>query len=110
MKKSDKDWKSTSPSESKIDSTLLTPVLESVVGVAIQEFASDTDLAKYGLDNPKYSITIGSKDSKKTLLLGNDKSKDVATYAMIEGKNEVFVIGADIANSLGKELKDFIAK
>lgn len=106
LKKKDKKWSSVSPSEKTVKVDVFDPILSSVTTTSVQEFESGTDLAKYGLDNPEYTVTIGTKDGQKSLLLGKEKLKDASRYAMIAGKNEVFVIGMENMKFIDNKLAD----
>jgi hypothetical protein len=51
-----------------------------------------TDLAKYGLEKPAYSIEFGTAESTIKLDIGKDVEKDKTAYAKFSGGKAVFIL------------------
>ncbi len=68
--------------------------------------ADPPDLARYGLEAPRWSITAGVSPGmgiSKTLLVGS-AAPDGGSYAMIQGQDVVFLLEEDKARRLGRDL------
>ncbi|NLN45053.1 MAG: DUF4340 domain-containing protein [Clostridiaceae bacterium] len=63
----------------------------------------DSDLALYGLDKPAGRATIRKTDgSEGTVLVGNRAGSGSNYYAMVEGTNQVHLIGTGVGESVLK--------
>ena len=60
--------------------------------VNVSQFVEDnpTNLAKYGLDNPQYTLTLEDQEQKYVIRFGNLSEDGRRVYCMMEGKNFVF--------------------
>lgn len=57
------------------------------------------DLSAFGLDKPVITATAATEDgTETTLTMGNETPLGSEYYAMLKGKNEVYVIGTSIYN------------
>lgn len=87
----------TSPANVKFNETTIynmTSTLESVVSSKIIE-NNPKDLAQYGLNNPKATITVKLTDgSAKTLYVGNKSPSDSNYYVKISGSDVVYTVGS----------------
>ena len=72
----DKGWKIVAPLEAKADKTKVNDLISTVNAAKVKEFLDDApqDLAKYGLNPPRWGLTffIGDDRAEKSLLLGDE--------------------------------------
>lgn len=110
-KKSGEEWKLIAPIEGSVNISNLGPMVESALGASISEFIEEnpSDLDKYGLKNPAYTIELDiNKAGKAKLLLGKEEKESGNYYAKLEGSNEVFTVASSSFNFLDRPLKDII--
>lgn len=101
------NWILTSPVESNVNMSKLSPILTSVTSTNIMNFiGNSTDLDQYGLKSPSYSLEIETAAGKTKLLLGGEKVKGTEMYAMLDGGSEVFTVDETSVNFLDKPLKE----
>lgn len=95
--------------------------LRGVVNLYADRFVEDEpkDLARYGLDNPRYRLTLTDNDRKSmTLVVGNDfipeeqeegeeAKKPEFVYVMREGEPTVLTANNDFLDGLSKPLNDY---
>lgn len=77
-----------------IDSTKLQTILQGFPTFQISEVVEDNakDLSKYGLDKPKYDVTLSDTDKNNLhLQIGNNKDSDY-TYFKLDGSNTVYTM------------------
>lgn len=105
-KTGDYEWELTEPIEAEVKSGSIDTILQTFMGASASEFVERdaADLSKYGLDSPKYVITVDSK----SILLGNEKEKGSTTYAKFADGNEVFVLKNSVLNFVDKPLKEVV--
>jgi hypothetical protein len=86
-------WRISKPWNRSVDSTQLDTYLKAILAVTMQEVADGNpqDLSKYGLDKPKYDITISGKDKTNELLIGSDVD-DSYTYAKFADGKTVYKV------------------
>jgi hypothetical protein len=97
LRKEDKGWKIIEPPNGKEDEGIikgLVTLLSKLVDIRVVE-ENPPDLGKYGLGVPyaKVSVKMRNSPSFKTLLLGDNTSDDLRTYAKFEGSSQVFLVG-----------------
>jgi hypothetical protein len=110
-KTGDQQWTLTAPIDANADATSMATITNAIAQLTTYtSFVEDkpADLDKYGLKNPLYSLTFETGSGKKTLLLGNDKTKGSETYAMVEGTQQVITIDPSALTFLDKPLKEII--
>ena len=93
-------WLITEPIEFRCDAPKTDAMINSTFNLMVKEYVDidPEDISVYGLDNPKYELTIISRGIETKLYLGNEDIRDASYYAMIEGKSEVFSISASTLN------------
>ena len=106
----DGSWGLTAPFEANADMKTMTTMVDAVAKGLVINFIEEnaTDLDKYGLKNPAYTLEIESLSQKSKMLLGSEKKDSVEIYAKLENSNEIFTIGADGFNFLDKPLKEIV--
>lgn len=104
-------WLLTAPIEGNADVSKLSPILEALAqNSSYQSFIDEkpSDLDKYGLKDPSYSLEFETASGKTKLLLGNEKEKGKEIYAKLADKSEVFTIDVGPLNFLDKPLKEIM--
>lgn len=83
-------WNILNPFPGNSFSSNIEQIVNSIIRVTVADFVEQNpeDLSKYGLDNPKYSVTIANDTQSKTVHLG-DMVDDNRIYAYVEGLDEV---------------------
>jgi Domain of unknown function (DUF4340) len=112
-------WHFLSPTEAPADPTNIGRLIQELNDGEVTEFVSDTatDLAKYGLDQPKLSITFSSFASENTaesnageLVLSTlefGKSENGVTYGRVKEEPYIFSIADQVFDSLPKTKFNF---
>ncbi len=110
VKLEDESWILNYPVDGNVDLAKLQPVLDTIKAISANEFLDSTpDLIKeYGLDNPRYSITIKTKEGTEEIIVGKDLVKDTTAYAMLGSNGSVFVLPMSSLNFVDKPLKDIL--
>ena len=71
--------------------------------------SEDVPLSEYGLDLPKYTVTIEKTDGEKhVILLGNKTPDGDKVYMAIEGESKVYALSAVKAEFASYKGKDFM--
>jgi hypothetical protein len=94
------EWTLKKPFEAGVDSTNINAFLNEITSAQADEFASETadDPAKYGLDNPKITLTTQLNDgSEKTVTVG---VKDENHYLKASTRPEIVKISSPLYDKL----------
>ncbi len=84
-------WKIVKPIEYDVDSINLNDLLNAASSVKADRKLSDSDLSKYGLDNPSYTVSIGLGDDRSVkLLIGNSSPVGNAYFVKVSNKPYVY--------------------
>ncbi len=104
------EWKVVKPAAARSDYSavegLLTRLSTSNMSKLIETDAKD--LAKYGLDKPEMTITVGAGSSKTVLEVG--KTENDQTYAKDASRPLVFTVDTTLQSDLKKSLDDYRKK
>lgn len=104
------EWKVVKPTEARSDYStvegLLTRLSTSNMSKLLETNA--TDLAKYGLDKPTMTITVGAGSAKTVLEVG--KTENDQTYARDASRPLVFTVDTTLKDDLTKDLTDYRKK
>jgi hypothetical protein len=110
MSRAGSDWKVTKPVPSRSDYTqiegFLTRLSSSNMSKIVEE--NPKDLAKYGLDKPAMTVTIGSGSAKTVLEVG--KSEGTETYAKDASRPIVFIVDSTLQTDLNRSFDDYRKK
>jgi len=105
-------WELEFPVTAPFNSTAQGQILESVAALSASSYEEmdAADLAKYGLEIPKYSLKIKSNKggAPVELLFGKEKAVRSTAYAMLGGTNDVFVVSITNFGYLDKPMKEFV--
>ena len=94
------DWALKKPFEAGVDSTNINAFLNEITSAQAEDFASETadDLARYGLDNPKITLSAQLNDgSEKTVSVG---IRDENHYLKASMRPEIVKISSSLYDKL----------
>jgi hypothetical protein len=100
LSKEDGEWVLKKPFEAGVETTEMNSFLSEVTTGEAEEFVAETadDLAKYGLDNPKITLTAQLNDgSEKTISAG---MKDDNHYAKASTRAQILKISSSLYDKL----------
>lgn len=104
------EWKVVNPVPSRSDYSavegFLTRLSSANMSKLVEESA--TDLAKYGLDKPTMTVTIGAGSAKTVLEVGKTEGGD--TYARDASRPLVFTVDTTLRDDLNKNVDDYRKK
>jgi hypothetical protein len=92
--KSDGTWNLIEPelSNMSVDLSKISSIADLLIRADVIDFIdnnpSDSDLAQYGLDNPKYTIQLATEDEERTVYFG-DSPEDNVIYAQFDDTKEI---------------------
>jgi len=75
--------------------------INSLKAVSIVQYSGD-DLIKYGLDNPLFSVTVGTGDGEDTLLVGREEG-ETSCFVMSKATNFVYLMNKHRINDIIEE-------
>jgi len=98
------------PIKEEAEASQIAPMLDAVVKLQIKDIVDEnpTDLAKYGLDKPVYSILYGDASTTAKIFFGKDVEKGTVVYAKFPNKNSVFTIDVTPLAFLDVKLSDIL--
>jgi hypothetical protein len=107
------DWVVKQPMQARGDYSavegLLTRLASASMTRLVEPSTSDPAvLAKYGLDKPRATVTVGAGSSRATLALG--KEEDGVVYARDQARGMVFAVDPTLVADLGKPAEEFRKK
>lgn len=109
--KGNNGWKLVSPKEHRIDQKFFGMFLRNLTMIPkTQSIAKNPEnLRLFGLEDPeiRIKITFGRDKTSTSLLLGNDNEPQTSTYAKIEGRDEVVLLGIILKEDL-KRIIDMV--
>jgi hypothetical protein len=107
----DVDWHLTQPLQTAADLGVVSELIAKLTGAQMQSLSAPeaTQLAKYGLDKPVHTVTVGTGSSRATLHVGS-KADESRTYARDLSRPLVFTIETTLADELKKPLADYRRK
>jgi hypothetical protein len=110
MTRSGSEWKITKPVPSRSDYTAIEGFISRLSSANMSKLVEENpkDLAKYGLDKPSMTVTIGAGSAKTVLEVG--KAKDGETYARDASRPIVFMVDTTLQGDLDKNFDDYRKK
>lgn len=107
---SESEMKITAPLKEEAEAAKIAPMLEAVVQLAIKDVIENnpTDLAKYGLDKPAYSIEYGDGSTTKKILFGKYLEKGTIVYAKFPEGKSIFTIDVTPLTFLDTKFSDVL--
>ncbi|MFO7635780.1 MAG: DUF4340 domain-containing protein [Clostridia bacterium] len=71
---------------------------------------SPEDLSEYGLDRPRYEMTLIISGKETTMQIGREEIRDGVFYAMVKGVNEVFTVESKTLDFLDSPTMDMVVE
>ncbi|MFN4261014.1 MAG: DUF4340 domain-containing protein [Gemmataceae bacterium] len=109
LRRNANDWRLTEPVSSAADARKVNDLAAELGRLEVVEFVHDQptpdDLAQYGLDKPRLSVSLSFSDDKqptRTLLLGKQRDNQTEYFAKLTDLPVVFVIPKDIHDDLDR--------
>jgi hypothetical protein len=107
----EKGWKMMAPLEAKADKTKVNDLLSALNGAKVKEFVDEApqDLAKYGLNPPRWRLTffVGDDRAEKSLLLGDEDTAKGGLNAKRGSLEPVFLVETKLLEKLPKGASDW---
>ena len=110
LTRADSDWKIAKPIPGRSDYSAIEGFLTRLSSANMSKLLEEnaTDLAKYGLDKPSMTVTVGSGSSKATLVVG--KTENDQTYAKDASRPIVFTVDSTLQTDLNKGFDEYRKK
>ncbi|PYP87717.1 MAG: hypothetical protein DMF61_08690 [Blastocatellia bacterium AA13] len=104
------EWELKKPVEAGVDAAEMNSFLSEITSGEADEFVSQTadDLAKYGLDNPKITLTAQLNDGSERVISAS--VKDDNHYAKASSRAEVVKISSSLYDKLNVKASDLRSK
>lgn len=104
------EMKITAPIAEDAEPSKVAPMLSGVVELKIGEVVDEnpTDLVKYGLDKPAYTIAYGDGSTTKKILFGKEVKKGATAFAKFPDGKTVFTIDTTPLTFLDVKLSSII--
>lgn len=110
VKKTDAAWLLEEPIAGAADASTVRSFLSTMRSLRATDFAAEqtTDLAAYGLDQPRVTITLyGEKeDDQKQLLIGKENDKQ-DVFVKVGARPTIYTAGSFVLRDLNKSVNDF---
>jgi hypothetical protein len=109
VRSGEKEWKLTAPRALDADSDELNRIASSAAEINRESVVESnvSDLARFGLNPAQVSLQFKTKDGKEyKIRFGNNNPTNSSTYGVLEGKNEVFMVGSYVAGTFRKKLEE----
>lgn len=102
-------WLIKKPKEVKGENSAIDMLARSIVNSSKEETVEDSpaDLKKYGLDEPRYILTVSDGKKKETIKIGGKTIDKKNYYAMKEGEKPVFLINSGFSYNTDKNLTGY---
>jgi len=113
LEKRGTDWTMTKPLQAKADTMETTSLVSQAKDLQAQSFIPNgaQDLAKYGLDKPRVTLTVTDDAGQHALLIGGQTTeKEPKLYAMRRGEQEVMLLPKTALDSLDKGPNDLYSR
>ena len=110
LARSGSEWKVTKPVPSRSDYSAIEGFLTRLSSANMSKLLEENpaDLAKYGLDKPTMTVTIGAGSSKTVLEVGKTEGDQI--YARDASRSMVFTLDSTLKDDLNKNFDDYRKK
>ncbi len=103
------EWRLNSPVSARASGEEVGKLLDALGGLTVEEFASEgpgTD-AEFGLVPPRFLVTLGDDDHKKTVLFGKKVKDGEGVYCKRGSLDSVYVVSEDVLERLDIDAEQF---
>lgn len=110
LSRADNEWKVVKPIPGRSDYSAVEGFLTRLSSANMSKLVDENaaDLAKYGLDKPTLTVTVGSGSAKATLLVGRTENSD--TFAKDASRPMVFTVDTTLQSDFTKSFDDYRKK
>ena len=110
LARSGSEWKVVKPVEARSDYSAVEGFITRLSSANMSKLVEEkpADLAKYGLDKPVMTVTIGAGSAKTVLEVG--KTENDQTYARDASRAMVFTVDSTLQTDLNKNFDDYRKK
>jgi hypothetical protein len=110
LARSGSEWKVVKPVEARSDYSAVEGFITRLSSANMSKLVEEqpADLAKYGLDKPLMTVTLGAGSSKTVLEVG--KTENDQTYARDASRPMVFTVDSTLQTDLNKNFDDYRKK
>ena len=110
LTRSGTEWAVSKPIASRSDYSAIEGFISRLASANMSKMLEEnaTDLAKYGLDRPSMTVTIGAGSAKTVLQIG--KTENGETYARDASRPVVFTVDSTLQGDLNKNFDDYRKK
>jgi hypothetical protein len=100
------EWELKKPFEAGVETTEMNTLLSEVTSAQALEFVSETadDLAKYGLDKPKITLTAQLNDGSERSISAAEKDENY--YAKASARSQIFKISSSLYDKLNTKASE----
>jgi hypothetical protein len=108
--KTGSDWKVVKPNPGRSDFSAVEGLISRLSSANMSKLVDSegTDLAKYGLDKPSMTLSIGAGSARTVLQVGKTENSD--TYAKDASRPLVFTVDTTLQDDLKKNFDDYRKK
>ncbi len=97
------EWRMTQPVAARADAFAVDRLLEAVAGLEKTRTLEDVDAKEVGLDKPRATLRLATKDGAKVLKLGAEVPPGGSLVAGLEGEKGAYVVSDTILAELERE-------
>ena len=104
LKEGEAEWQMAAPINAKADAKEIRSILDALHLLKVAEFTKDgaTDLAEYGLENPRIRVSLELRDGSQALLVGSDIPDTAHVYVKPGALESVYAVNREIFSTLDK--------
>jgi hypothetical protein len=111
IEKQGEAWQIVEPLKTKADYSAVRAILDELEFAERERTLSAKDLdgvnlAEFGLEPPRLTLTITGKDGPVTVLLGGESPTKESVYLQVVGKPNVYVVAHSVQDRLNQSLPD----
>ncbi len=106
-------WEFSEPFRTSAGSDAVTDILKRISSLKIKDFIEDnpSDLSKYGLERPAYSIEIGDQNGNiQKILFGSTNVEKNEAFVCLENAKEVYTVPADDFDPKNVNISDLLSE
>lgn len=107
-------WRMTAPIQAEADETRVDGLLERLAELPRSQLLTEAQIrrrgltdADYGLDAPRWTIRLGTRERERVLLIGRDAPSGDALYVRLDGAREVVVAPTNLLAELPVSVDDY---
>lgn len=101
-------WMLSQPLEANASLAKIDEITTAITALQVKSYVKDSsDLAVFGLDNPKYVLSFKTKDYENSILFGNETT-GASIYAKLADRDDVFSLDVNTVNFLDVPVEEVV--